>query len=77
MERGNLKAAAYSALKLLVWAKLKGTKDASVEFADLPADLAALKEKLGGEGLEAALLDRSLLGQPIAYRVPTAEELGL
>ena len=77
LERGNLKAAAYSALKLLVWAKLKGTKDQAVEFADLPADLSALKEKLGGDGLEAALLDRSMLGQPIAYRVPTMEELGL
>jgi proteasome alpha subunit len=77
LERNNLKAAAYSALKLLVWAKLRGTKDEGVEFADLPKEVSALKEKLGGEGLEAALLDRSLFGQPIMYRVPTLEELGL
>ena len=77
LERGNLKAAAYSALRLLVWAKLRATKDEGKDFADLPTDLATLKEKLGGDGLECALLDRSLLGQPIAYRVPTMEELGL
>jgi proteasome alpha subunit len=77
LERTNLKAAAYSALRLLVWAKLRGTKDQSIEFADAPTEVPALKEKLGAEGLEFALLDRSLLGQPIAYRVPTAEELGL
>ena len=77
LERNNLKAAAYSALKLLVWAKLKGTKDQAVEFSGVPTDLKELKEKLGGEELEAALLDRSLLGQPIAYRVPTRDELGL
>jgi proteasome alpha subunit len=77
LERNNLKAAAYSALKLLVWAKLRGTKDLGVDFADLPKEVSALKEKLGGDGLEAALLDRSLLGQPIAYRVPTMDELGL
>lgn len=77
LERDSLKAAAYSALKLLVWAKLRGTKDLGVEFAELPTELGALKEKLGAEGFEAALLDRSLLGKPIAYRVPTIDELGL
>jgi proteasome alpha subunit len=77
LERANLKAAAYSALRLLVWAKLRGTKDQSVEFVDVPTDVAALKEKLGGEGFETALLDRSLLGKPIQYRVPTVDELGL
>jgi len=77
LERTNLKAAAYSALRLLVWAKLRGTKDQSVEFVDVPTDVPALKEKLGGEGFETALLDRSLLGKPIQYRVPTVEELGL
>jgi hypothetical protein len=41
----------------------------------VPADIGPLKEKLGGEGLEFALLDRTLLGQPISYRVPTADEL--
>ncbi len=78
LERSNLKAAAYSALRLLVWAKLRGTKDQGIEFAALPTDLAELKGKLGPDAaLEFALLDRALLGQPIAYRVPTADELGL
>jgi proteasome alpha subunit len=77
LERDSLKAAAYSALRLLVWAKLRGTKDLGVEYSELPTDLAQLKEKLGPDGLEVALLDRSLLGQPIAYRVPTLDELGL
>ena len=63
--------------KLLVWAKLRGTKDQGIEFSAVPTEVAALKEKLGGDGLEVALLDRSLVGQPIAYRVPTADELGL
>jgi proteasome alpha subunit len=77
LERDTLKSAALSALKLLVWAKLKGTKDQGIEFSAVPSDVAELKEKLGSEALEFALLDRKLLGQPIAYRVPTAEELGL
>jgi proteasome alpha subunit len=77
LDRTNLKAAALSALRLLVWAKLRGTKDQGIEFADTPTDAAALKEKLGAETLEYALLDRSLFGQPITYRVPTAEEVGL
>ncbi len=77
LERDSLKSAALSALRLLVWAKLRGTKDQGIEFTSVPTDIAQLKEKLGGEGLEFALLDRALLGQPIAYRVPTADELGL
>jgi len=77
LERHDLKAAAFSALKLLVWAKLRGTKDQGIAFADVPADVPGLKEKLGTDELEVALLDRSLLGQPIAYRVPTADELGI
>ncbi len=78
LERHDLKAAAYSALRLLVWAKLRGTKDQGLDFADLPRDVAGLKEKLGPDAaLEFALLDRSLLGKPIAYRVPTADEVGL
>ena len=64
-------------MRLLVWAKLKGTKDQGIEFSAVPTDVAALKEKLGTESLEFALLDRKLLGQPIAYRVPTSEELGI
>jgi proteasome alpha subunit len=77
LERNNLKAAAYSALRLLVWAKLRGTKDQDIDFAAVPTEVAALKEKLGGASLEVALLDRSLFGQPITYRVPAMEELGL
>jgi proteasome alpha subunit len=77
LDRTSLKAAALSALRLLVWAKLRGTKDQGIEFADTPTDVAALKEKLGAEALEYALLDRALFGQPITYRVPTAEETGL
>ena len=77
LERDSLKAAAFSALRLLVWAKLAGTKDQGIEFSAVPTDLAQLKEKLGSESLEFALLDRSLLGKPIAYRVPKADELGL
>jgi proteasome alpha subunit len=77
LERGNLKAAALSAIRLLVWAKLRGTKDQGIEFASVPSDLPALREKLGTDALEFALLDRALLAQPIMYRVPTAEELGL
>jgi proteasome alpha subunit len=77
LEHDSLKSAALSALRLLVWAKLRGTKDQGIEFTAVPTEVAALIEKLGGEGLEFALLDRALLGKPIAYRVPTAEELGL
>jgi proteasome alpha subunit len=78
LERDSLKSAALSALRLLVWAKLRGTKDQGIEFADTPTDPAQLKEKLGPEtALEFALLDRSLFGQPIAYRVPSSDELGL
>jgi proteasome alpha subunit len=77
LERDSLKSATLSALRLLVWAKLRGTKDQGIEFASLPNEIAALKEKLGADGLEFALLDRALLGQPIAYRVPAPEELGL
>ena len=77
LNRDSLKSAALSALRLLVWAKLRGTKDQGIEFASVPTEVPALKEKLGAEGLEFALLDRALLGQPIAYRVPTADELGL
>ena len=76
LERDTLKAAALSALKLLVWAKLRGTKDQGIEFSAVPTDLAELKEKAGGDGLEVALLDRSLLGKPIAYRIPSLDELG-
>src|SRR5476651_2554490 len=46
LERDSLKAAAYSALRLLVWAKLRGTKDQGVEFSAVPTDLGQLKEKL-------------------------------
>jgi proteasome alpha subunit len=77
LERDSLKAAALSGLRLLVWAKLRGTKDLGIDFTAIPNDVAELKEKLGAEGLEFALLDRSLLGKPITYRVPAAEELGL
>jgi proteasome alpha subunit len=77
LERDSLKSAALSALRLLVWAKLAGTKDQGIEFAAVPTEVAQLKEKLGAEGLEFALLDRSLLGKPIAYRIPTADELGI
>jgi proteasome alpha subunit len=77
LERGALASAAHSALRLLLWAKLRGTKDQGIEFANTPTDLAQLKEKLGGDSFEFALLDRSLLGKPIAYRVPTPEELGV
>jgi proteasome alpha subunit len=75
LERDSLKSAALSALRLLLWAKLRGTKDQGIEFSETPTELSALKEKLGG--LDFALLDRSLLGKPIAYRVPADEELGL
>jgi proteasome alpha subunit len=77
LERGTLKDATLSALKILLWAKLKGTKDGAIEFSAVPADMAGIREKLGAENLEYALLDRKLLGQPIAYRIPSAEELGL
>jgi proteasome alpha subunit len=78
LEHDTLKSAALSALRLLVWAKLRGTKDQGIEFSAVPTDLTQLKEKLGPDtALEFALLDRSLLGQPIAYRVPAAEELGI
>jgi proteasome alpha subunit len=77
LERDSLKAAAISALRLLVWAKLRGTKDQGIEFSAVPTDVAQLKEKLGPDGIEFALLDRSLLGKPITYRVPAADELGI
>lgn len=77
LRHDSLKSAAFAALRLLVWAKLRGTKDQGIEFSDVPNDIAALKEKLGSDKFEAGLLDRSLLGKPIAYRVPTSDELGL
>ena len=77
LERGDLKKAARSMLRALVWAKLRGTKDQGIAFAEVPTDLAALKEKLGSDALEFALLDRALLTQPIMYRVPAVDELGL
>src|SRR5580658_5343443 len=77
LERDTLKAAALSALRLLVWAKLRGTKDQGIDFTAVPAETVKLKEMLGAEGLEVAFLDRSLLGQPIAYRIPSADETGL
>jgi proteasome alpha subunit len=77
LDRGSLQGAALSALRLLVWAKLRGTKDQGIEFADTPTETAALKEKLGADELEFALLDRSLFGQPITYRVPKPQEVGL
>jgi proteasome alpha subunit len=77
MERGSLSTAALSAMRLLLWAKLRGTKDQGIEFSGTPAESGQLKEKLGADALEFALLDRSLLGKPISYRVPKPEELGL
>ena len=77
LERGSLKEAALSALKLFTWAKLRGTKDQAIEFGALPGDVAGLREKLNGDTPEFALLDRALLDQPIMYRVPSADELGL
>jgi proteasome alpha subunit len=77
LDRDSLKSAALSALRLLVWAKLRGTKDQGIEFSATPAEVAPLREKLGADALEFALLDRSLFGQPISYRVPSADELGL
>jgi proteasome alpha subunit len=76
LPRDNLKAAAHSALRLLVWAKLRGTKDQGIDFAATPTDTGALREKLGPDPLECGLLDRSLFGQPITYRLPSTEELG-
>ena len=77
LERDSLKSATLSALRLLLWAKLRGTKDQGIEFSETPTELVALQEKLGSQGLDFALLDRSLVGKPIAYRVPSPEELGL
>ena len=77
LARGSLKDAAFAALKILLWAKLRGTKDGAIEFSAVPGDAAEIKAKLGSDALEFALLDRKLLGQPIAYRVPSADELGL
>jgi len=78
LEHGTLKASVISALRLLVWAKLRGTKDQGIEFSEVPTDAAKLKEKLGTDTfLEFALLDRTRLGQPISYRVPTPAELGI
>ena len=77
LARGTLKDAALSALKILLWAKLKGTKDGAIEFSAVPGDAAGIKAKLGSDALEFALLDRKLLGQPIAYRIPSADELSL
>jgi hypothetical protein len=77
LERDSVSSAARSALRLLVWAKLRGTKDQGIEFVDTPTDPAQLKGKLGAEALEFAFLDRKLFGKPIAYRIPSGEELGL
>jgi hypothetical protein len=77
LERGDLKAAGLSALRLYTWARLRGTKDQAIEFSALPGDVAGLKEKLNGDTPEFALLDRALLDQTVMYRVPAADELGL
>jgi proteasome alpha subunit len=77
LEHGSLAAAALSCLRLLVWAKLRGTKDQGIDFAVTPTEVGALKERLGAEELEFGLLDRALFGQPITYRMPSAGELGL
>jgi proteasome alpha subunit len=77
LEHDSLKSATISALRMLLWAKLRGTKDQGIEFNDTPTELGALREKLGTDQIDFALLDRSLLGRPISYRVPTKEELGL
>ena len=77
LERDSLKAAALSVLRLLLWAKLRGTKDQGMEFADVPSELGPLREKLGSDEIDFALLDRALLGKPISYRIPASDELGL
>ena len=77
LERDSLKSATLSALKLLLWAKLQGTKDQGIEFSAVPNNVAELKEKLGPDGLEAALLDRSLFGQPITYRISDERRAGI
>lgn len=77
LERHTLKAAALTALRLLAWAKLRGTKDQGIEFPAIPGSLDELKELLGTGEFEFALLDRSLFSQPITYRIPTPDELGL
>lgn len=77
LERHDLKATAFSALRLLVWAKLRGTKDGAIPFAEVPKNVEELKKKLGGEELEVALLDRALIDRTIRYRIPSSDELGI
>ena len=65
LDRGSLKSAALSALRLLVWAKLRGTKDQGHclrRRADRPGR-AQGKSSARMFAFEAALLDRTLLGQ--------------
>ena len=77
LDRDSLLSAAQSAMRALLWAKLRGTKDQGIEFNDTPAEPGASREKLGSDEIDFALLDRSLLGRPISYRVPSLTELGL
>jgi proteasome alpha subunit len=77
LPRGDLKAAAFSLLRMLAWAKSRRAGSEALTWADVPAELPALREKLGPEPLEFAFLDRSLAGEVIRYRVPSPAELGL
>ena len=77
LERGDLKSAARSALRLLLWAKRRTGQDGALPFSEVTEDSAELKKQLGTERFEVGLLDRRLIGQTIAYREPSAEELGL
>ena len=70
LERGSLKSAALSALRLLVWAKLRGTKDQGIEFADTPTESAraqgkARRRKPSNSRCSTALSSASR--SPIAY----------
>lgn len=65
-----------AALRIVAWARMLEKSDQHAEWKDTPQALPELL-KLFPEGLEFAALDRKLVTTQLAYRIPTAAELGL
>jgi proteasome alpha subunit len=77
----DLTTAAKQALRALIWARLRASKDqgekGKTAYADVPEALPDLLKLLDGKTLEVSILDRTRVGKSITYRVPTLAELGL
>ncbi len=74
LERGSLKDAALSALKVLLWAKLKGTKDGAIEYSAVPADLAAIRKNSAPKtsSTRCSIGNSSASPSPIAFPARTS-----